>query len=489
MLQLRPYQAQVVERTFAAWEAGFRRPLIVLPTGGGKTQCAEAITDRFKNPLAFVHTNPLETQTRRRLPRAGVATIQAMLTESEAGERLRALAQLVDVLFVDEAHHVVSAEWSRVLDMVRPECKVFGVTATPVRADKTPLGDVFDVMIVGANYSGLLAQGYLVGCDVWRSEVSRKTQKKEKVRPDGVKAYFTHGGIDASGRVRPAIMFTTSIPRANECVALFAERGLRAAVITAKTAQGLREYRFAAYERGELDVLISPMALAEGFDSPRAEVCILERAADSLGAFLQMVGRVLRPCPGKDKALLIDCTNATERWGMPTDDRVYSLDKGIELLADVQAAEAEEEEKEKAERVAIEWQRIESEYRLVSNGLLSAWRTEYAGEVNNGAPRNSARWAFKRKHGLDLPPFFAGKYANKCSHCKKKTKVGENIFWSRADPGTRAQSWHEVCYFEALSHDVLDSHKDLAQDSIPVDWDNKPVTKHPYEVPQWLRDI
>jgi superfamily II DNA or RNA helicase len=487
MLRLRPYQAEAVERVFASWASGKQRPLVVLPTGGGKTQCAEAITDRFKAPLALVHTTPLETQTRRRLPRAGVATIQAMLAQGESGERLRRQASAVDVVFLDEAHHIVSDEWSKVLGFF-PQARVFGVTATPVRADKTPLGDVFDDMVLGANYSDLLSQQYLVHCDVWRSEVSRKKQKKDKVRPDGIKAYFAHGGLRDDGSARAGIMFATSIARANECVTLFEQSGLRAAVITAKTSESLRQYRFGAFERGELDVLVSPMALAEGFDSPRAEVCILERSADSLGAFLQMVGRVLRPAPNKARALLIDCTNATERWGMPTDDRVYSLDKGIELLADVQAAEAEAEELEKEKRVAIEWERIASEYRLVSNQLLSQWRAEYAREVNTGAPRNSARWSFKRKVGIDLPPFFSGKYANKCAHCRSKTKVGENIFWSRAEPGERASSWHEVCYFEQLERDILDGYVAKSHSATQVDWDNKPVTKH-NEVPEWLLDI
>lgn len=70
----------------------------------------------------------------------------------------------------------------------------------------------------------------------------------------------------------------------------------------------------------------------EGTDLPMAEVCILARGAGSAGIYIQMVGRVLRPHPGKRSALLLDGRGVSFLHGMPEDERVYSLEgRGIAL--------------------------------------------------------------------------------------------------------------------------------------------------------------
>jgi len=52
---------------------------------------------------------------------------------------------------------------------------------------------------------------------------------------------------------------------------------------------------------------------------------MLARGVSHEGAYLQAVGRVLRPAPGKTEALLIDLPGASFRFGFPTDDRRYAL--------------------------------------------------------------------------------------------------------------------------------------------------------------------
>ena len=65
--------------------------------------------------------------------------------------------------------------------------------------------------------------------------------------------------------------------------------------------------------------------LTEGFDVPNAEVCMLARGAGHAGIYLQMVGRVLRPAPGKTEAILIDLPGCSHEHGMPTANRDYAL--------------------------------------------------------------------------------------------------------------------------------------------------------------------
>jgi superfamily II DNA or RNA helicase len=66
--------------------------------------------------------------------------------------------------------------------------------------------------------------------------------------------------------------------------------------------------------------------VSEGFDVPAASCAILLRPTQSLGLYLQQVGRVLRPAPGKDAAIVLDHVGNAMRHGFPDDARDWSLD-------------------------------------------------------------------------------------------------------------------------------------------------------------------
>jgi DNA repair protein RadD len=73
-------------------------------------------------------------------------------------------------------------------------------------------------------------------------------------------------------------------------------------------------------------VLVTVDVVSEGFDVPAASCAILLRPTQSLGLYLQQVGRVLRPAPGKDAALILDHVGNVNRHGFPDDPRDWSLD-------------------------------------------------------------------------------------------------------------------------------------------------------------------
>jgi superfamily II DNA or RNA helicase len=79
----------------------------------------------------------------------------------------------------------------------------------------------------------------------------------------------------------------------------------------------------------QIQVLTNCALFDEGLDIPSLDGVILARPTQSLSRFLQMVGRALRPCEGKDRAIIIDLAGNYERLGMPDDLRVWTLD-GIE---------------------------------------------------------------------------------------------------------------------------------------------------------------
>src|SRR5262245_5922518 len=459
----RPYQAAVVEKAVPLIRAG-KRTLIVAPTGSGKTEIAKMVISALgaKFPMAMCHTDVLFAQTLRRVPTVRVYTPQSLIAPGAAGDKRRAGLARHDLCWVDEAHHHLLS-WRAPLDALHAQgTPIFGVTATPKRADGTPLGDVWDEMVVAAQYSELVDEGFLCRCKVIRSDISRNGQKKQKVRPDGVALYLEHGRVQPDdhryhgGDVwRPGIHFELTIEQCEAAVERYRAAGVRAELVCCDTSAEERQVIFEKYPNHELDMLCSPPALAEGFDSPRAEVCVLRRMCDHLGDYLQRVGRVLRPFPGKTEALLIDCCNASQKHGLPTDNRVYSLDGD-----GIAAVPPPEEEKEPIERAPVGVTDIQSGWKVVADTLLSRYRDLQAMAEELDYRAGWVWHRFTEATSISPPRTFEAKYASVCLHCRKRLTVGETMFWE----GPK-RVFHEECWFHALDGAELQKASDLLQDA------------------------
>lgn len=457
----RPYQVTAIEALRASWAAGKKAPLLVAPTGAGKTEMAKMALEGAVEPMALVHTETLFEQTLRRCPGIRVYTIQSLIAKGPAADRRRAGLARHDRCWVDEAHHIAAGSWSQVRGMLG-HLQLFGVTATPKRADGTPLGDCFDDLIVAAKYSELVRDGYLCKCDVHRSVISRKDQKDQKVRPDGVAAYLEHGRMSPEDHRyhggetwRPGIHFEVTIEACEIAVQRYNEAGVRAELVCATTPTSERKRIFQKYSDYELDMLCSPTALAEGFDSPRAEVCVLRRSVDHVGDYMQRCGRVLRPFPGKERALIIDITNASTKHGLPTNDRLYSLDgRGISNVP----TQEELDEEEKEARVVVPYSEVESRYKMVRDTLLSRYRDFQATALELGYKPGWVWHRFTEATSISPPRMFAAKFQSTCKHCRHRLALGETMFWC----GT-SQVFHEECWFNALDEGQLTAASDALE--------------------------
>jgi superfamily II DNA or RNA helicase len=134
-----------------------------------------------------------------------------------------------------------------------------------------------------------------------------------------VREYLTHA------RDRRAIVFPVNIEHSKALVGEFQSAGITAEHVDCNTESDVRFRAMERFRHGDLTVLSSVGVLTEGFDAPAAEVCILARPTQSLSLHLQMIGRVLRPFPGKRAALIHDHAGNTMRHGFPDEDRDYSL--------------------------------------------------------------------------------------------------------------------------------------------------------------------
>ncbi|AZB50544.1 hypothetical protein [Synechococcus phage S-H1] len=125
---------------------------------------------------------------------------------------------------------------------------------------------------------------------------------------------------------RTAIAFCCSVAHAEAVAQLFISQGIAAASIDGSMSNDCRRDLLQALESSRLKVLTSCALIGEGVDVPSVGGCILLRPTQSVGLHLQMIGRCLRPAPGKPPAVVLDHVGNTLRLGHHLEERDWSLD-------------------------------------------------------------------------------------------------------------------------------------------------------------------
>ena len=303
-MTLRPYQLRGLEQVRAQARGGSRAICVVLPTGGGKTllaaELAKAASDKGNRVLWLTHTQELVDQSRARVPWATVRSIQSLL----GGERPEA-----DVVILDECHHFCAPQWGSVARDYTGAMLV-GLTATPERADGVGLGDLFTSMVVVASTAELVRDGYLVPARVWYpGKVLRGIADPIATWQERAPSMRT-------------VVYAGSVEAARK---LAADWPVPATSVDGSIAADVRRERIAAFVEGRVQVLTNCFVLTEGWDVPAVECVVLARGFSSCGAYLQAVGRALRPSPGKTEALVLDLHGSAFEHGLPDQERTFSL--------------------------------------------------------------------------------------------------------------------------------------------------------------------
>jgi superfamily II DNA or RNA helicase len=338
-ITLRPHQERAIAAVRRCYAKKVRRVLLVAPTGFGKTAVSSVLiawaVSKGRKVLFLVHRREIVKDTHRRLVAGGVSAGLIMADEAttEAPVQVASVATIVaretfpaaDLIVWDEAHHT-AAESYRAIAAQYPNAWHLGLTATPERADGVGLRDAFDELVVGATVRELQeaidpATGapYLAACEVVST---RRALESGTLSEDPVTAWKRH----APGR--STVLFARTVDESKAHAAAFNTAGIPAGHIDGTTPARDRDATLAAFAAGELVVLCNVFVLTEGWDCPRAKVCLLARSCGSAATYLQMIGRVLRAHQG-ESALLIDLVGAMHLHGYPDEERVFSLD-GIE---------------------------------------------------------------------------------------------------------------------------------------------------------------
>jgi superfamily II DNA or RNA helicase len=351
---LRPYQQEAVERLRAAFRQGHRGVLFVLPTGGGKTvvfsHIAQQTASRGNRIAVLVHRVELLEQASRSLDALGVRhgliaagramNLAAPVQVASVGTLSRRLSQLPPELFqllvIDEAHHSNAGQWSRIIQHFSG-AHLLGVTATPVRSDGRGLGQFYSELVLGPTAAWLTANGFLAEARVFAPPSGFAAQQLRKRMGD----YDLRQAADALGGTRilgdavshyqqhlpgqSAIAFCCSVAHAQAVAEAFNGQAIAAASIDGSLDATTRRALLEQLGTGELQVLSSCALIGEGVDVPSVGGCILLRPTQSEALHLQMIGRCLRPQPGK-QAVILDHVGNIARLGHHLEERSWSLD-------------------------------------------------------------------------------------------------------------------------------------------------------------------
>lgn len=324
---LRDYQHRAIAQVRDAWAAGKRRVVCVVPTGGGKTTIGAELARGHGRAVWLAHRIELVDQAAARLRAQGhdVGVVSPRHSPDPwAKTQVASLDTLVardeypaaDIVVHDECHHAPAATYAAVLAEY-PEALHLGLTATPQRADGRALGEHYDSLVVGAQYSELLTAGHLVPCRVRRpgsplgSDLARDPVDEWRENGEG----------------RQTFAFARSVELAHEYAERMRGAGIASGTVHGKMAARDRIDALERFRAGEITVLWNVHVLTEGVDVPSASCCLLARGTTHASTYLQMVGRVLRPAPGKTHAILLDMPGVSheEAHGLPMADREYSL--------------------------------------------------------------------------------------------------------------------------------------------------------------------
>lgn len=343
---LRPYQ-----RTTCLSVITHRadNPLLVAPTGAGKTTCGVYIAQALRHlgVVWVAHRVELIDQAVERFAAHGITTgiIKADRTPSEADIHVASVQTLArratrneKVFIIDEAHRAAADSYRR---CIPADAIVIGLTATPFRHDGKGLGDLFGRIFTAATTAELVEDGTLHDPEVW------------VVRPPDMSAVRQRAGEYATAETTTAtntperradivdqwkqradgmrtLAFACSIDHSREIVAAFTAAGVPAEHVDGDTPDEDRQAAIARLAAGDTLVLCNVALFTEGFDLPAIE-CIIDAAPTaSLGRHLQKIGRVMRTSPGKSRAVVHDHAGNHLRLGRVTQPLAYTLDSGVQ---------------------------------------------------------------------------------------------------------------------------------------------------------------
>ena len=359
MITLRPYQEEAIDSTLRYFQEQEGNPLIVLPTGTGKSV---VIAEFCKRILAeWSDTKILVVTHVRELIKQNYDELKTMWPEAPAGINSAGLKKRdydpsivfcgiqsvhrraskfvkVDLVLVDEAHliprktNTMYQKFLNNLKIMNPHVRVIGLTATPYRLDSGLLhtGDnnLFDGISYEADLKDMVEQGYL----------TKLVSKQPKTRLD-VSGVSIRGGEFVAGELERAVnrtdvnesivreivlfgaerkswlIFCAGVQHATDVANIVRGYGISCETIFGDTPAAERDRIVRDFKAGRIRSIASMGVLTTGFNAPAVDLLCLLRPTQSTGLYIQIMGRGMRNSPGKSDCLVLDFAGNIARHG------------------------------------------------------------------------------------------------------------------------------------------------------------------------------
>ena len=326
---LRDYQVDSVAQVGAAFASGYKRVILCLPTGAGKTvifsDIAAKAAAKGKRVAILTHRRELLSQAGK-LNSCDVLMVETL---NNAIKRGLDLGQY-DLLVIDEAH---IGNFRKVLQGF--EGFVIGATATPI--SNPPLKDSYNAIVCPVGIESLIGQGWLATPHTYamhpvdtsklqtaRGEYTEQSLDDAFNRPkvyEGVVQEFVKGWAQSK-----AIVFCVNISATINTAEAFAkELGAgRIYAVHSKQAPQERAALIDQFTQSTDGILVNCGIATTGFDCPDIEVVVINRATKSVALWLQMVGRASRRTSTKSAFTILDFGENVMRLGFWQEPRDWA---------------------------------------------------------------------------------------------------------------------------------------------------------------------
>ena len=374
-----------------------------LPTGGGKTIVFSAIASEFikrgENVLILAHREELITQAADKLEvitgspvgiiKAGykpnplfpvqVASVQSMVNRLNHFENF-------DLIIIDECHHATAKTYRDILGAF-PNAYQLGVTATPIRTDKTGFDDLFDALVTGPTVAELIKLGHLSSFRLFADANPMTTKGCRTVAGDYSANAIAKANdvIELSGNLvnsyreyangKQCVVFAVNVEHSTAIAERYNQVGIPAHHLDGKTPAEERRVTLERFKQGEIKVISNCQLFDEGLDIPALEAVQIAKPTKSLSRWLQMVGRSLRVSDGKEYAVIIDHTQNWAIHGLPTRKRIWTL-QGVQEVSESKKKRTERNP-ETGEVITVEIIEQEQVLTEIESNPIDEWQGTY----------------------------------------------------------------------------------------------------------------
>ena len=358
MIEPRPYQRiakNAVMQYFLEKQPG--HPLLVLPTGSGKSIILGMIIEEFYkkypsvNILVVSHTKEILVQDARAIrkfvPHSNVGIYSSGLKRRQHRKYTVAGIQSIwrradefknyQLIIVDEAHLIPAEGEGRYRTFLgaMPDAKVLGLTATPYRLGHGYItdGHIFDKIVYHADMVELIEDGYLAnlstkdpGYTMDTSDVTvvagefNNKQLSAKLDNRDITNTILDNVVTYKDKRRKWLIFAIDIDHAENIAEELTKRGIKCAAVHSKLDFD-RKYLLDLFRHGFIQALVNVETLTTGFDVPDIDMIVLMRPTHSPVLHSQMNGRGMRVAEGKKDCLVLDFAGNIARLG-PINDPI-----------------------------------------------------------------------------------------------------------------------------------------------------------------------